>query len=458
MITRLGTGKAGGMMFGQSRVRPLAAAFMFALSAAGVATAGTMEDASERLAQGDAAGAYQILKPEERGRAGSPDFDYMLGIAAVDSGRPAEAVAAFERVLAVRPNHLQARAELGRAYIAMNEPEAARRELATVEAHEDVPADVRETLDRYVTALDTGLSGGGTHISNNLTLRAGYDSNVNNSTSDARILIPAFAGLGFATLGAGATADEDVFGEVSGRTSLTHGLSIDQQLLVDLTASYRANADLDQFNQGIAGLNVGFAQRTPDHGTFALSGQFQSYWVDDEAYRYTYGALGQWNYRTAGMTDYAVYLQYAKLNYPNNSVQNANRYTVGATLGQTLGGTFEPYVYGGGYAGYEKLTDSSFDHLTYAFGGLRLGGEVTLMPRLRGYSAVAVEVSEYEDVDPLFLEERSTVRADATAGLRYALRPDLTLGSEVSYTRSDSNIVLYEYDRVVASVSLSFDF
>ena len=50
------------------------------------------------------------------------------------------------------------------------------------------------------------------------------------------------------------------------------------------------------------------------------------------------------------------------------------------------------------------------------------------------------------------------VRADATAGLRYALRGDLTLGGEVSYTRSDSNIVLYEYDRVVASVSLSFDF
>jgi tetratricopeptide (TPR) repeat protein len=446
------------MALGRSRARPVVCAAALALCAAGVATAGTLEDASERLAQGDPAGAYQILKPEERARAGNPAYDYVLGISAIDSGRPAEAVAAFERVLAVRPNHLQARAELGRAYIAMNEPEAARRELATVEAHENIPDDVRETIDRYVTALDTGLSGGGTHIRNNLTLRAGYDSNVNNSTSDSRILIPAFAGLGFATLGAGATSEDDVFGEVVGRTSLTHGLSIDRQLLVDLTASYRGNADVDQFNQGLAGLNVGFSQRTPDHGTFALSAQLQSYWVDDEAYRYTYGLLGQWSTRSRGMTDHAVYLQYAKLNYPNNSVQNANRYTMGATIGQTLAGSMEPYVHGGAYAGIEKLVDGNFDHLSYAFGGLRAGSEVTLMPRLRGYATAAVELSEYEDPDPLFLEERSTLRADATVGLRYLLRPDLTLGWAISYTRSDSNIVLYEYDRVVASVSLSFDF
>lgn len=445
------------LRLGRSRARPAILAAAFVLVAAGTAVAGAMEEAAKRLGAGDAQGAYDVLKPEERGLAGNPDYDYMLGLSAIDSGRPAEAVAAFERVLAVKPDHLQARAELGRAYIAMNEPEAARRELAAVSS-QDVPADVRSTIDRYVTALDTGLSGGGTEIRHNVTLKAGYDSNVNNSTSDSRILIPAFAGLGFATLGAGATSEDDYFGELSGRSSLTHGLSIDQQLLIDLNASYRANGDLDQFNQALAGANVGFSQRTPDHGTFAITAQLQSYWVDDEAYRYTYGGLGQWSYRTRGNTDLAVYLQYAKLNYPNNSVQNANRYTAGATIGQPLAGKSEPYVYAGAYAGYEKLTDSAFDHLTYGFGGLRAGAEMTLMPKLRGYAVAAVEISEYKEPDPLFLEERSVVRADATAGLRYALGNDLTLGGEVSYTRSDSNIVLYEYDRVVASVSLSLDF
>ncbi|MBC7285794.1 porin family protein [Hoeflea sp.] len=455
-----GTARKSGMEISEGRrqARLLALAGALALFAAGAAMADPMEDASALISQGDAAGAYLILKPQERAEAGNPDYDYLLGISAIDSGRPAEAVAAFERVLAVKPDHLAARAELGRAYIAMNEPEAARRELATVEASDSVPDSVRETIDRYVTALDTGLSGGGTRIRNRLTVRAGYDSNINNSTSDSRILIPAFAGLGFATLGAGATSEEDVFGEVSGRTSLTHGLAIGKQLLLDLSASYRANSDFDQFNQGIAGINLGYSQQTPDHGTFAISAQAQSYWVDDEAYRYTYGALGQWTLRTKGLTDYAVYLQYSKLNYPSSSVQNANRYTAGATVGQSLGGPRNPYIYGGVYAGYEKLVDGNFDHLSYAFGGLRAGGEIDLMPKLDGYASAAIEVSEYDEPDPLFLEERSTIRGDVAAGLRYSLRDDLTLGGEVSYTRADSNIVLYDYDRVVASVSLSLDF
>ena len=185
-------------------------AFGGMLTAVNVAArADELSDAMDMLSRNDAAGAYQLLKPEERKRAGNPDYDYALGLAAADTGHPNEAVAAFERVLAVKPDHLQARAELGRAFIALNEPEAARRELATVEASDNVPPAVRANINRYVTALDTGLSGGGTSIKSNLTITAGYDSNVNNSTSDSRILIPAFSGLGYATLSGSATSQED---------------------------------------------------------------------------------------------------------------------------------------------------------------------------------------------------------------------------------------------------------
>src|SRR5690606_26927853 len=65
--------------FGQSRVRPLVLAAALALAAAGAATAGSVEDARQRLGAGDAQGAYEILKPEERARAGTPEFDYTLG-------------------------------------------------------------------------------------------------------------------------------------------------------------------------------------------------------------------------------------------------------------------------------------------------------------------------------------------------------------------------------------------
>ncbi len=464
-LRRVGS-RCGTVPLGRGMARPLmrsgllgaGLAIAAALSAAGVAAAGTLEDAQALIDKGNGPAAYRILKPEERARAGEPDFDYALGLAAMDSGKPAEAAAAFERVLAVDPDHLQARAELGRAYIALNEPEAARRELATVKAQETVPPGVKEAIARYVDALDTGLSGGGTTLKSHLELSAGYDSNVNNSTADNRILIPAFAGLGYATLSSSATGQEDAFAQVAGRMSLTHGLSIGRSLFADVNASYRGNAEYDQFNQAIAGFNVGAAQRTPDWGSFSLSMQGQSYWIDGQPYRYTVGGLGQWNYRSEGQTDYGVYLQYAHLSYPSNQGQNANRYTAGATIGQSFAGSREPYAYAGIYGGYEKVTHSGFDHLSNRFLGGRLGGEITLVSQLRGYASASIEVADYKDPDPLFLTERHTVRSDASIGLRYALNDAVTLGANVSYTNSDSNIVLYEYDRVVAGLSLGVDF
>lgn len=405
----------------------------------------------------DPAESYAELKQQERARAGDPDFDYALGIAAIDAGHASDAVAAFERVLAVRPDHLQARAELGRAYIALNEPEAARRELATVSGAE-VPPAVREVVDRYVAALDTGLSGGGTEIAGTVKLSFGYDTNVNNSTDDSRILIPAFAGLGFGNLSPNAQAQDEGFAELMGRTTLTHGLAIDKRLIADLTASMRRNADHDEFNQAIMGLNLGYAQVTPDHGTFSLTAQLQSFWIDDEVYRHAIGGLGQWTYRTNSQTDFGLYLLYSYLHYPDNEAQNANRYMAGATIGQQFGGSLKPYLFAGIYGGLEKTTDSRFDNLTYDFIGARIGGELALTESLTGYASAAIEADNYKDPEPLFLEKRSTVRVDTAVGARYAIGPGLTLGAEVAYTDADSNIVLYDYDRVVSSVSISVDF
>ena len=63
------------------------------------------------LDHGKADQAWRDLNQWSSSFAGNPNFDYLLGIAALDSGRFAPAVLAFERVLAQQPDNLQARAE-----------------------------------------------------------------------------------------------------------------------------------------------------------------------------------------------------------------------------------------------------------------------------------------------------------------------------------------------------------
>src|SRR5690242_14276286 len=56
--------------------------------------------------------AFNLLAPLQAQRAGDPDYDYLLGVAALDLGRNTEAVFALERVLAVRPDNAPARAQI----------------------------------------------------------------------------------------------------------------------------------------------------------------------------------------------------------------------------------------------------------------------------------------------------------------------------------------------------------
>ncbi|NNM80359.1 MAG: hypothetical protein HKM01_07890, partial [Gallionella sp.] len=71
-----------------------------------------LRDAEALMRAGKPAEAYALLEPLEFERSGEVRFDYLLGIAALDSGKPDKATLAFERVLAVNPNYTAARLDM----------------------------------------------------------------------------------------------------------------------------------------------------------------------------------------------------------------------------------------------------------------------------------------------------------------------------------------------------------
>ena len=73
--------------------------------------------------------------------AGDPGFDYLLGIAAMDSGHLTHSIFAPERVLAVEPDNLLARAEIARVYLMLGEVRTSQQEFETVSKSENLVAD-----------------------------------------------------------------------------------------------------------------------------------------------------------------------------------------------------------------------------------------------------------------------------------------------------------------------------
>ena len=89
-----------------SKLKLITSGFLAAMLASGAGLVHSEVDALVRnartlLDKGQAKEAFELLEPQETPRAGDPDFDTVLGIAANETGQFTRAVFALERVLSV---------------------------------------------------------------------------------------------------------------------------------------------------------------------------------------------------------------------------------------------------------------------------------------------------------------------------------------------------------------------
>jgi len=401
--------------------------------------------------RGDAAGAFALLAPMEGSRAGDADFDYALGLAAADSGRIGIAIRALQRVIAVQPENAQARAEIARVYALAGDAASASAAFDTVVADPTVPDPVRQRIDGLIKRLDRTARGRTRSLSAFADLEGGYDSNVNAATSATTITLPAFAFLGPATLGGGATRVGAEFVQAQAGVSATGGLTRQTGVYGSILGLWRDALDGGQFDQaaltGTAGLTHSFLNRD----VISLSGQVQGFWLARDPFRTSYAAIGQYTHRLGDGEALAFSVQYAWLDYTRDPLRRADR--VATTLAYT-GRTW--FANAGG--GTERPRDVAGRHLGSDFASLSAGFELPVANRLAVTGSAAVEYRGYRDADPLFLGKRRDWQADASIGVRYALTDKLSVRPRVTYTRTDSNFALYSYDRVTASVALRIEY
>ena len=158
-------------------------ALLAALCGGAAASDDEMERARALLKEGKAADAYRLLEPEEFEYAGDVEFDTMLGVAALDGGKPDKATLAFERVLALEPNAAGVRLDMARAYFALGDYPRAREEL-TLAALQNPPPAARAVIDHYLTAIAERERKKRTAVTGYLETSLGIDTNITSVVGD----------------------------------------------------------------------------------------------------------------------------------------------------------------------------------------------------------------------------------------------------------------------------------
>jgi outer membrane protein len=436
--------------------RPALAALLLAVSSAAFADA-VLEQGKALLEGGRAQQAYDLLAPLQPQRAGDPQYDYLLGLSALELGRNTEAVFALERVLAVQPSNPAARAQIARAYFNLKETQSAKREFETVRA-QDVPADLKESINRYLSAIDQISESERFSARFFLEFVAGYDSNVNGASDTSQFAVPSLPG-GLFRLAPSARETDDGFLTASIGVALRNPLDARWALIAGASAYKRFNFTESDFGTAYLDGYLGLSSKR-GRNSLTLLGQANLFMVDDPAFNQTYreaiGGMLQWTHDFNARNQFTAYAQYASLTYPEQSPRDADRYILGLGYAHAFRGR-DASVYAGVYGGAEKERDSQFDYLAHQPVGLRLGGQMALTDRSAVFATASVEWRDYRGEDPFFLKTREDWQYSAAVGVHYLLSNRWRISPQLTWLNNDSNIVINDYDRWQAFVSLRRD-
>lgn len=430
----------------------LVAAFLIVTSNA-LSQDATLDRARGLIQAKQGRAAYELLAPLEQQRAGDAEYDYLLGLAAIDAGQYTRAVFALERVLAVRPRHPQARAEIARAYFLMGENKAARQEFESVR-RTGPPEAVAVTIDQFLNALDARERSRRSGISAFLEAGIGTDSNANSATATSTFAIPLFPGLQF-NLAPSAQKQKDEFvtlaGGLFGRYALTNTWSV----IGNATFDHRGNAEHDEFDTGTLNGSAGVT-RLDERNEFTVAAQAQSYRVDQEEFRNALGGVAQWRRNFTQRDQATVYLQYARLTYPDQELRDADRTVIGGAWAHSYGGLSAAFA--GVYGGREEPVEDNVPHFGHDLWGVRVGGQLGFGSKFILSATASYENREYGGADPFFLEERHDKEAQLRLGANYLIDRNWTAIASLTAIDTSSNIVVNDYRRNIFAVSLRYDF
>ena len=419
-----------------------------------VAQDNTVIQADALIGKGDFKGAYQLLEPLESKYAGDISYDYLLGIAAVESSNVTRGAFALERVLAQDPNHKNARAEMAKAHLLLGETDASKAEFGNV-LRQNPDAETRSSVGKLLTAMDKN-EGIITTFGAYLDAGVGWDSNVSSAPGIGSVGIPAFGGI-VVPLGKAALEKSDSFMNLAAGISVRHPVTDEFSVFGNASVTGRFNSSETDFNNNVYDFNAG-SQYQRNKNNFSLSVQNNYFDLDNERFRHAFGGSAQWLYNFDAFNQAGLYGQFSRLKYNDSPIRNADRSIVGVNAGHAFQDDFKTVIFASIYGGREDARDSSVDFLDQDVFGLRAGGQLSFSPLWHLNAIVSYEQRDNDANDPFFLTKRQDDQYDALLGLRYLPAPSWSIRPQIAYTKNESNIDLNGYERKSISVNVRKDF
>ena len=421
----------------------------------------TLAQAQSLIAGGVPGEAYALLKPLEDERAGDAEFDYLFGLAALDSGHALEAVFALERVVDANPSNGPARGELARAYLALGETDDALSEFEKVQAMDNLPPEARQTIDRYMSNIDLFHDRTRTRFKPWFQVALGYDTNVNGATDDKSVIVPGISLTQPATLSG---TENSPLWNIGAGLRFTSPLSVENglSLVGRIALDHRLTVDEADFKTLGGNGQLGVHWKKDAHQV-SLTADGDITKIDGTGIfhgnRESAGITTQYQYALDKNDQLSSFAQFSIVRFPDQRVRDVNRTTFGAGWGHAFSdvpGT--PIVFLSGFGGFEDAQSARGGHFGRTFYGARVGASYKPAEKHTVFGSFTYQESDYYDPVPGFLAKRDDEFVDVNVGYRYQYDKNWSLSPTLRYNDNSSNVVINDFDRFEVLLTLRNDF
>ncbi len=435
-----------------------------------------IRDAEGMMKNGKPADAYALLEPLEFERSGEVRFDYLLGIAALDSGKPDKATLAFERVLAVDPNFAGARLDMARAYYQLGDLPRAQTEFQEV-LKQNPPEAARITIQKYLDAIAAAEQAKQTRISGYVEGTVGHDSNIANSSTQTFTFAPASPWIGFfpgnqlppaAKLSGtyeGINAGAEISRNLNSNWGVFAGADLHQHGNMTQTAYDTVSTD--------ARLGAIYAEEQNAYKLTLSGGQ---YYTANSMRRDSAGLSAEWQHVFSPANQMSAFAQYGQNRaagvQPTSPTTDAR---IEGDTDQVVAGAGWVHImadgkqalFGSIYAGKERdvhdalpicLPNGGRTDGKKRFEGLRVGGQAVFNEQLDGIASLGWQSAHYGNQNNLIMDYRNEQLYDLTVAANWRLDKLWSVKPQIVFSRKNSNISLYSFDRTDVSLTIRRDF
>ncbi|MEI8030241.1 MAG: tetratricopeptide repeat protein [Comamonadaceae bacterium] len=435
-----------------------------------------LREADELIKSNQPAQALVLLQALEFERAGEVPFDYLLGIAALDSGKPDRATLAFERVLAVDPNFAGARLDMARAYYQLGDLARARTEFEVV-LKQNPPEAARLTIQKYLDQIAVLQQARQTRVTGYSEGVFGHDSNIANSATEPFTFAPnsPWSGLFPGNQLPSTTKLTGLYEGINAGAEINHKLDANWGVFAGVDLRQHGNRTQTDYNfnslDGRFGVMLGV-----EKNVYKLSlNRGQSYSAGTMQ-RASTGLNAEWQYVLSPADQLSAFAQYGQSRASGFAATSpgTDARIEGDTNQSVMGGGWvhlfadgKQALFGSVYVGRELdvapvispgLPDGGRVDGMRRFEGFRAGGQTAITEQLEGSVSLGWQSANYGKENNLIMAHRSEKMVDLTLGLAWHIDKLWTVKPQVAFAKKNANIALYSFDRSDVSLTIRRDF